>query len=143
MSTANVIEKAKAHCLNNNVRFTPIRAKVYEHLLEQEGAIGAYDLLDILKKTESAAKPATVYRALDFLLAQGLVHRIESSNAFVACRHIGCSHQVQMLICDSCGSVKEIQSKGLSEQLSEQAHSLNFKIQKQTIEAHGLCQFCQ
>ena len=105
--------------------------------------MGAYELLDGLKETESSAKPATVYRALDFLLDFGLIHRLESTNAFVACYHFGCHHPVQFLICDSCGDVSEIQSEGLKETLDNQAKQHGFKISKQTIEAHGLCADCQ
>ena len=105
--------------------------------------MGAYELLDGLKETESSAKPATVYRALDFLLDFGLIHRLESTNAFVACYHFGCHHPVQFLICDSCGDVSQIQSEGLKETLDIQAKQHGFKISKQTIEAHGLCADCQ
>jgi Fur family zinc uptake transcriptional regulator len=143
MDIDNTIEQAKEHCLNQDARFTNIREKVYRLLLRQEGAMGAYDLLDLLKQTEKSAKPATVYRALDFLLDLGLVHRIESSNAFVACHHFGCSHPVQLLICDSCGLVKEIQSEGISEQLETQAAGYGFEISRQMIEAHGLCDNCR
>ncbi|KTF06896.1 ferric uptake regulator family protein [marine sediment metagenome] len=105
--------------------------------------MGAYELLDSLKETESSAKPATVYRALDFLLDFGFIHRLESTNAFVACYHFGCNHPVQFLICDSCGDVAEIQSEGLQETLDSQAKQHGFKVSKQTIEAHGLCADCQ
>jgi len=138
-----LIEKAKQHCESEGVRFTHLREKVYSLLLDMQGAVGAYDLLDALKETESSAKPATIYRTLDFLLEMGLIHRLESTNAFVACHHFGCSHPVQFLICDECGEVKEIQSSGLKETLDKQAQELGFQVKKQTIEAHGLCQRCQ
>ena len=105
--------------------------------------MGAYELLDELKQTESSAKPATVYRTLDFLLELGLIHRLESTNAFVACHHFDCHHPVQFLICDQCGEVKEIQSAGLKDTLDKQAMSHGFIVNKQTIEAHGTCAACQ
>ncbi|WP_296048088.1 transcriptional repressor [uncultured Alteromonas sp.] len=143
MKNTTIISKARAYCEQRGARFTPLREKVYELMLEKHGPMGAYELLDGLKETESSAKPATVYRALDFLLDFGLIHRLESTNAFVACYHFGCHHPVQFLICDSCGDVSEIQSEGLKDTLDNQARQHGFKISKQTIEAHGLCADCQ
>lgn len=136
------VNKARSFCENKGARFTSLREKVYALLLEQDGAIGAYELLDALKLTESNAKPATVYRTLDFLLEFGLVHKLESTNAFVACHHFDCNHPVQFLICDNCGEVQEIQSSGLKERLDKQAMSVGFTVVKQTIEAHGKCAAC-
>ncbi|KXI30236.1 transcriptional repressor [Paraglaciecola hydrolytica] len=137
------VNKARIFCEKKGARFTTLREKVYALLLQQDGAIGAYELLDSLKLTESAAKPATVYRTLDFLLEFGLVHKLESTNAFVACHHFDCNHPVQFLICDSCGEVQEIQSLGLKDTLDKQAMSVGFKVAKQTIEAHGTCAACK
>ena len=139
----NQVEKARKFCEDKGARFTHLREKVYELLLEEQGAEGAYELLDALKLTESGAKPATVYRTLDFLLEFGLIHRLESTNAFVACHHFDCNHPVQFLICDNCGEVQEIQSIGLKETLDKQAESRGFSVIKQTIEAHGTCSTCQ
>lgn len=143
MSIAPQVEKARTYCEGKGARFTHLREKVYALLLAKAGAVGAYDLLDTLKETETNAKPATVYRTLDFLLEFGLIHRLESTNAFVACHHFGCSHPVQFLICDKCGLVKEIQSQGLQETLDKHAESYGFRVTKQTIEAHGTCSVCQ
>lgn len=136
------VVKARDYCEHKGARFTHLREKVYQLLLSKQGAVGAYDLLDQLKETESTAKPATVYRTLDFLLEFGLIHRLESTNAFVACHHFDCNHPVQFLICDKCGKVKEIQSEGLKETLDKQAESFGFQVTKQTIEAHGTCAQC-
>lgn len=137
------IDKARAFCEGKGARFTHLREKVYEILLNKQSSVGAYELLDDLKLTETSAKPATVYRTLDFLLEFGLIHRLESTNAFVACHHFDCSHPVQFLICDACGQVREIQSEGLKSTLDKQAMSVGFKVTKQTIEAHGTCSQCQ
>lgn len=139
----SILSKARAYCDQRGARFTPLREKVFALMLQKHGPVGAYELLDALKETESTAKPATVYRALDFLLDFGFIHRLESSNAFVACHHFGCDHPVQFLICDSCGDVTEIQSEGLEETLIKQADKHGFKISKQTIEAHGHCAECK
>ena len=135
--------KAREYCEKKGARFTHLREKVYELLLDKSSSVGAYDLLDELKQTETSAKPATVYRTLDFLLEFGLIHRLESTNAFVACHHFDCNHPVQFLICDQCGQVKEIQSEGLKSTLDKQANSVGFQVTKQTIEAHGTCALCQ
>ena len=142
-SIAEQVYKARQFCEHKDARFTLLREKVYGLLLEQQGAVGAYELLDALKLTESNAKPATIYRTLDFLLEFGLIHKIESTNSFVACHHFDCSHPVQFLICDTCGGVKEIQSRGLKDTLDKQAQSVGFNVVKQTIEAHGTCAACQ
>lgn len=137
------LTKARSFCEERGARFTHLRETVYRLLLQHSGAVGAYDLLDELKEQEANAKPATVYRTLDFLLELGLIHRLESTNAFVACNHYDCNHPVQFLICDQCGEVKEIQSSGLKETLDKQAESHGFSVTKQTIEAHGTCARCR
>lgn len=138
-----ILVKAKSYCQEKGARLTPLRERVYEILLNQDSAIGAYDLLDKLRKTEDNAKPPTVYRALDFFLELGLVHKVESTNSFMACHHFASSHPVQFLICDTCGDVQEIQSAGVKETLEAQAEQNAFVILRQTIEAHGVCQKCQ
>jgi Fur family zinc uptake transcriptional regulator len=139
----SLLVKAKSYCKDKGARLTPLRERVYEILINQDSAIGAYDLLDELRKTENNAKPPTVYRALDFFLDLGLVHKVESTNAFMACHHFDSSHPVQFLICDTCGDVQEIQSAGVKETLEAQAEQNAFVILRQTIEAHGVCQKCQ
>jgi Fur family zinc uptake transcriptional regulator len=138
-----LIEKAKHHCEQAGARFTPLREQVYRLLLDSRAPIGAYDLLDKLKLENDAAKPATVYRSLDFLLEFGLIHKVESTNMFVACHHFGCQHPVQFLICDRCGNVTEIQSDALHDALISQAEQRGFLVEQQTIEAHGVCEQCR
>ena len=137
-----LIEKAKHHCEKAGARFTPLREQVYRLMVDAQSPIGAYDLLDKLKLENDAAKPATVYRSLDFLLDFGLIHKVESTNMFVACQHFGCAHPVQFLICDTCGDVAEIQSSSLHDALTAQASAQGFRVKQQTIEAHGTCAKC-
>lgn len=143
MSDQNLITKARQLCESKGARFTSQREKVFAILLQRQYAVGAYDLLDELKQTEESAKPATIYRALEFLLDMGLIHKLESDNKFIACHHFGCHHPVQFLICDECGNVQEIQSTGLHDKLDKQAQSVGFVVTRQTIEAHGRCAKCQ
>jgi len=138
-----LFNKARSFCEDKGARFTPLRARIYEILLQEDASIGAYDLLDKLKLVEGTAKPPTVYRTLDFFLDLGLVHKVESTNTFKACHHFAASHPVQFLICDICSDVQEISSESVKEKLELQAQQNAFEIISQTIEAHGICQKCQ
>jgi len=143
-SKSSLLEQAQLVCKNKGARFTKIREQVFLLLAKQKGAIGAYDLLAELKVIDPAAKPATIYRSLDFLSKQGFVHKIESINAFIMCHHFGdCDHPVQLLICDSCGSVEEIQSNNFDLALRSMADANGFSISHQIVEAHGCCRSCQ
>jgi Fur family zinc uptake transcriptional regulator len=143
MNAEQLLEQAKASCQKRGARFTLAREQVFKLLTQRNGAVGAYDLLDELKLIDPAAKPATIYRALDFLSKQGFVHKIESINAFVMCHHFSeCNHPVQLLICDSCGHVEEIQSSNLDLALRSMADATGFTISHQIVEAHGACQNC-
>lgn len=144
MNLDNLIAKAQGLCEKRGARLTKTRAEVLKLLAVHDGAVGAYDLLAELQKVDSAAKPATIYRALDFLSQQGFVHKIESINAFVMCHHISdCNHPVQLLICDECGHVDEIQSNNLDLAIKAMADASGFSISHQIVEAHGHCQNCQ
>lgn len=144
MSAEKLLYQAQQVCQKKGARLTKAREQVFLLLAKHEGAIGAYDLLDKLKKSDSSAKPATIYRALDFLSKQGFVHKIESINAFVMCHHFGdCNHPVQLLICDKCGQVEEIQSNNFDLALRSMADANGFSITHQIVEAHGHCQSCQ
>lgn len=140
--TEQLIQRAEAMCERRGVRLTPTRKDVFILLSKHDGAIGAYDLLEKLKKEMPNAKPPTIYRALEFLQTQGFVHKISSSNAYVLCSHFEKQHPVQMLICSHCGNVQEIHSKGLHEEFLEQAQHKGFTVQKQTVEAIGICSLC-
>jgi len=144
MDIKELVTRAKNTCDARGVRFTPTREQVFRLLAEKDGAIGAYELLELLKETDPAAKPATIYRALEFLGKEGFVHKIESINAFVLCHHFSdCEHPVQLLICDECGHVEEIQSDNFDLALRSMADANGFKISHQIVEAHGFCQNCR
>lgn len=141
--TDRLMRKAEKLCQQRGARMTDTRKEVFSILAQQAGSIGAYDLLERLKQVVPNAKPPTIYRALDFLQEQGFVHKISSSNSFVLCSHFDHHHPVQMLICEACGDVQEIQSEGVYAELQHQAEDHGFRVQEQTIEAHGLCANCQ
>lgn len=107
-STKELLAQAEKLCAQRNVRLTPQRLEVLRLMSLQQGAISAYDLLDLLRESEPQAKPPTVYRALDFLLEQGFVHKVESTNSYVLCHLFDQpTHTSAMFICDRCGVVKE------------------------------------
>lgn len=142
-STNDVLTRADRLCAQRNVRLTPQRLEVLRLMSLQEGAISAYDLLDLLKASEPQAKPPTVYRALDFLLEQGFVHKVESTNSYVLCHHFDEStHTSAMFICDRCGAVREETAEGVEEIMHILAAKTGFALHHNVIEAHGLCKPC-
>ncbi|SMG56861.1 Fur family transcriptional regulator [Paraburkholderia susongensis] len=133
---------AEAHAASHRLALTPLRRQVYAAILASERPIGAYELLDTLAPERGRMPPTTVYRALDFLVAHGFVHRIESKNAFVACCEIGVPHRSQFLMCDHCGATVEIPGDELADQLSHSAPAHGFEVHRQVIELSGLCALC-
>ncbi len=122
-------------------RLTRIRRKVLQLLLESDEPAKAYDLLANLDG-EGAAKPPTVYRALDFLQEVGLAHKIESLNAYVACGHTSHSHSAVFLICETCHGAEELHAVGTSEALAEETAAAGFAIERAVIEVRGQCRKC-
>ncbi|MDA3915192.1 Fur family transcriptional regulator [Oleiagrimonas sp.] len=125
------------------LRLTPLRREVLELLAQADKPVKAYDLLERLRDRHGNAAPPTVYRALDFLLEHGFIHKLESINAFVYCPHPADSHQVPFLICDVCSSAVEVCDERVAELISAQARALGFKPQGQTLEVHGVCSDCR
>ena len=138
-----LLDKAQKICDVRSARFTHTRRKVLELMLRHASAISAYDLLDNLKETDSSAKPPTVYRALDFLLEQHFIHRVESQNAFIACNDFSDSHQLQLFICEKCNDVQEVHSPKIQQSLNEQARLNDFQVKTQTVEVRGFCHHCR
>ncbi|MEN2975825.1 transcriptional repressor [Tistrella bauzanensis] len=139
---ATALDLAERVCAANGARLTDLRRRVLELVLQGHEPVRAYDVLDRLKDERSGAAPPTVYRALDFLLEQGLVHRIESMNAFVGCGLAGRVHSGQFLICDRCGRVAELNDRDSADRLAAVAAEAGFIVQRQMVELHGLCAGC-
>ncbi|MEO1029076.1 MAG: transcriptional repressor [Pseudomonadota bacterium] len=135
------LEDAERMTAKRGQRLTPIRKKVLRLLLECEQPSKAYDLLANLDG-EGAAKPPTVYRALDFLQEAGLAHKIESLNAYVACGHAGHTHSAVFLICSRCGGAEELHAVESARALEAEAEIAGFSIDRAVIEARGLCRNC-
>ncbi|MBV9249723.1 MAG: transcriptional repressor [Acetobacteraceae bacterium] len=140
--TETLLERAGAICESRGARLTDLRRQVLGLILDSEEPAGAYDLLDRLRSTRDGAAPPTVYRALDFLLEQGLIHRVERLSAFIGCIEHGTDHAAQFLICRSCGRVTEIEDQGLTLALADAAGRRGFRVGHATIEAEGQCAAC-
>src|SRR5689334_21239277 len=136
------VREVAAVCEQRGLRLTEIRMQVLELIAAQEKPVKAYDLLDKLKDDRSNAAPPTVYRALDFLLENGFIHKLESINAFVSCHHPNEAHQVPFLICDVCSSAVEVCDPRVAKLLTEQARDYGFRPSAQTLEVHGVCARC-
>ena len=130
-------------CAERGARLTPLRQRVLELVWRGHAPVGAYDLLARLSKKSTAAAPPTVYRALEFLLAQGLIHRIESLNAYVGCMHPEGVHGGQFLICGDCGATAEVHDPRIDRAVARRAEELGFAIRRKTIEIEGVCPPCQ
>lgn len=140
---ADALEKAELICTERGLRLTPLRRRVLELIWTGHEPVGAYELLDRLRDEKRNAAPPTVYRALDFLLEHGLVHRLESLNAFVGCGEAGHrAHEGQFLICQDCGTVGELDDPEIEKLLTRKARGLGFDPRRQTIEIQGLCPDC-
>lgn len=133
----SLMARAYAHTARLGVRFTPQRQMVYEILIRGHQALGAYEILAMMNKSGDNVKPPIVYRALDFLIAAGLVHKVERRNAFVACQFPETEHQAGLLICRECDQVGEITVEG------KIAHHDEFHVETNTVEAEGLCPHCK
>lgn len=139
----HALQAAEQICIKNGVRLTAIRRHVLELICANHKAIGAYELLDLFRKHDPNAKPVTIYRALDFLMEAGLVHKIESLNAFIACLQAEAQHKSAILICDQCKNAYEIDATLVYDSLFSLSEAVQFKPQCLTLELHGLCASCQ
>ncbi len=136
------LDKAARLCAARNVRLTPMRRRVLEMIWGQHGPVLAYDLLERLRLEGARAAPPTVYRALTFLSENGLVHRIESLNAYVGCTVPEADHSGQFLICKRCQAVAELADTDITGILAQKAGAIGFRTERQTVELEGLCPSC-
>ncbi len=140
---AEAVGQADAHCRAAGLQFTPARRRVLEILLAEHRALGAYEILDVLRAEGLGSQPPVAYRALDFLVTQGFAHRIERLNAFVACCLPGARHSPAFLICRNCDAVAEAASEPARGMLGRAAEETGFVIERAVVEAEGLCPGCQ
>jgi Fur family transcriptional regulator, zinc uptake regulator len=141
--TESLLNRASGICDGRGVRLTDLRRQVLGLILDSESPTGAYDLLNQLRTTRDGAAPPTVYRALEFLLEQGLIHKLERLSAFVGCiADEDHDHAAQFFICRTCGRVTELEDHELAHALEHAAKRLGFTLGKATIEAEGQCASC-
>ena len=138
------LHAAELECTRNGTRLTPVRREILDLVLRAPGPVGAYQLLDQLRGRRQGAAPPTVYRALEFLVGQGLVHRVERLNAFIGCTGNSHAHQhaAQFLICRMCGAVREIDDGAVAATLRQIAAAQGFTVERTTVEVEGVCADC-
>jgi Fur family transcriptional regulator, zinc uptake regulator len=140
---SRIMRAAEKVCEKRQLQLTPIRKRVLELITQRHAPIGAYEILSAIKKGEAAQAPPTVYRALEFLLEAGLIHRIDTLNAFIACEMPESVHAGQFLVCRNCSKVVELDDPAISRLLVQKAKALGFTADPQDVEVKGLCSACQ
>ncbi|PIB23161.1 Fur family transcriptional regulator [Amylibacter kogurei] len=138
----SAMHAAQDICDAQHLKLTPARQRVLEILLESHTALGAYDILERLSNEGGKAQPPVVYRALDFLVGNGLAHKIEQLNAFVACVHSHKDHNPAFMICKKCKRVAETEIPNVPTALNQHAMDSGFVIEQTIIEARGICPSC-
>ena len=139
----DAVRAAGKLCRERGERLTPLRRLVLELVWGSHRPVGAYELLQRLQQEKGKAAPPTVYRALSFLQDQGLVHRVESLNAYVGCAHPEDSHRAHFLICRSCGDAAEIHDGAFAKAVKSVGQRAGFHVDRETVELQGLCPHCR
>lgn len=140
---ARAVAKAEEVCGLRGARLTELRKRVLELVWRAHEPIGAYAVLELLRRENSSAAPPTVYRALDFLVEQGLVHRVESRNAYIGCGRPETPHVCQYLVCRTCGATAELNDARVAAVIARSAAAAGFQVGTQAIEVVGLCDHCR
>ena len=140
--TADLIARAERTCERRGSKLTGQRREILSSVAQSHSAVGAYDIIERMAEHGPRPAPITIYRALDFLLAHGLVHKIESRNAYVACSHSHEGQPAALLICESCGTVTELDAPEIFERIVEKAKAQKFSPAHTLIEMSGTCGSC-
>ncbi|MDO5681116.1 MAG: Fur family transcriptional regulator [Pelistega sp.] len=134
---------AVALCESRGTRLTPIRAQVLELMLKSGRSLKAYELLEQMQVVHPNSKPATIYRALDFLAEQGLIHRLDAINGWTACQHIHSHHHDLLIVCTVCGMFKELSAPHISQELRELLATVGFSPNAPETEIRATCDTCR
>jgi len=140
--TADLIARAERTCERRGSKLTGQRREILSSVAQSHSAVGAYDIIERMAEHGPRPAPITVYRALDFLLAHGLVHKIECRNAFVACSHSHEGQPAALLICETCGTVAELDAPEIFERIAQKAKAQKFSPARTVIEMSGTCGSC-
>ncbi len=138
------VDRAERAFESKGMKLTTLRRKVFREIAGSHHSVGAYDVLDRMARKGDRLAPISVYRAIDALLAAGVVHRLESRNAFFACHaaHAGDRHQL-ILACETCGLVAEVAGEAVFAALERSEHAASFVAHRRVVEMTGLCRNCQ
>ncbi len=140
---AEWMKQVQAACASQGLQMTPLRLSILAIIGDSPAPLGAYAIIEALSKREGKPiAPPTVYRTLEFFLAHGFLHKVESRNAFAPCEHLGHAHQGVLLLCEKCGRSDEIEDHALARALEETADRVGFLARRQMIELVGLCRDC-
>jgi Fur family zinc uptake transcriptional regulator len=140
--TGELLSRAEKLCARRGARLTDQRRDVLACVARSHAAVGAYELIERLADHGPRPAPITVYRALDFLVAHGLVHKIESRNAYVACSHSHEGMPAALLLCEGCGTVAELDAPETFAALSKRAAGQGFTAERMVLELAGTCDHC-
>jgi Fur family zinc uptake transcriptional regulator len=138
----SALKKAERICKQQHLRLTPIRRRVFGLVWRSHRPVTAYALLEQLVREGHRAQAPTVYRSLEFLMSCGLVHRVESMNAFVGCNRPRHGEDVDLLICESCGEVAELPDSGIPGPVARSADRAGFIVHARMLEVRGICGAC-
>jgi Fur family zinc uptake transcriptional regulator len=139
------LEQAAEIFAEKNIRFTDLRRKVFEEIASTHASVGAYEVLDRLAKKGTRLAPISIYRALDALLEAGVVHRLESKNAYFACRRMNKPRTGRppiFLSCEKCGAVQEVDGDEIFRAIDHAAGDVEFETRVRFVEVSGTCQEC-
>ncbi len=139
---SDALERAEAICEQRGLRLTTLRRHVLELVWAGHKPVGAYDVLKALAGAGRKAAPPTVYRALDFLMEAGLVHRLDSLNAYIGCPDPAHAHSGQFLICRECQRVIELDAGAINARIEQAAAEAGFRAEQQMLEVRGVCDVC-
>ncbi len=142
MNNAQFLQSAAEHCLKNGANLTNLRRQVLDLVLAHDGVVKAYQILTDLQQARGSAAPPTVYRALEFLVEQGILHRVEALNGYVVCRHLNCAHPSVILTCRDCGKVDEMAADEGFVALRQLCAVHGFDIDEQQLLLNGRCVQC-
>ena len=142
MNNAQFLQSAAEHCLKNGANLTDLRRQVLDLVLAHDGVVKAYQILTDLQQTRGSAAPPTVYRALEFLVEQGILHRVEALNGYVVCRHLDCAHPSVIMTCRDCGKVDEMAADEGFVALRQLCAVHGFDMDEQQLLLNGRCVQC-
>ncbi len=141
----DIIDRARTSFAEQSLRFTDLREQVFTEIASTRGSIGAYEILERLAEKGTRLAPISVYRSIDALMEAGVIHRLESKNAFFACRrheHGGRGRPI-FLSCEKCGCVTEVSAQPIFDKINELSSGAGFHAKVKFVEVSGLCSACE